>query len=237
MCARSASLRTASGKDRSSVFMTKPNTSPPSPHPKQCHSCSTGSILNDGVFSLCSGQQHQKSRPRCFTGTRSPMTATTSLASRTFCMSSSLMVPAMCRSLPPSPSVALPAIRRTRPMKNQRRRVSHQYNACGAAGAQRFGRLYETDGRKGWPTGLRAESSYARRHLYRQSCPHTGVATAKTASRRRARAREEPGQGRPGGIADVQPIAPARERPRRAVPCRCSSSLSRPRGSIPGMLA
>ncbi len=213
--------------------MTKPNTSPPSPHPKQCHSCSTGSILNNGVFSLCSGQQHQKSRPRCFTGTRSPMTATTSLASRTFCMSSSLMVPAMCRSLPPSPSVALPAIRRTRPMKNQRRRVSHQYNACGAAGAQRCGRLYETDGRKGWPTGLRAESSYARRHLYRQSCPHTGVATAKTASRRRARAREEPGtrstrrdrgraahRARAGAAAAgcsvplfKQPVAPTREHP------------------------
>ena len=63
------------------------------------------------------------------------------------------------------------------------------------------------------------------------------VARGGTYTGSRARAREEPGQGRPGGIADVQPIAPARERPRRAVPCRCSSSLSRPRGSIPGMLA
>ena len=51
MWARSASLRTASGKERSSVFMTKANTSPPSLQPKQCHSCTDGSILNEGVFS------------------------------------------------------------------------------------------------------------------------------------------------------------------------------------------
>jgi hypothetical protein len=71
--------------------MTKANTSPPSPQPKQCHSCVEGSILNEGVFSWCRGQQHQKSRPFCFTGTRSPTTAIRSLASRTFWMSSSLM--------------------------------------------------------------------------------------------------------------------------------------------------
>ena len=43
---------TASGKLRSACLITKPNTSPPSPQPKQCHSCVAGSILHDGVFSL-----------------------------------------------------------------------------------------------------------------------------------------------------------------------------------------
>ena len=71
--------------------MMNEKTSPPSPQPKQCHSWVAGSILNEGVFSWCSGQQHQKSRPFCLTGVRSPMTATRSLTSRTFWISSSLM--------------------------------------------------------------------------------------------------------------------------------------------------
>ena len=41
-------MRTASGKSTFSVRIRKPKASPPSPQPKQCHSCVAGSTLNDG---------------------------------------------------------------------------------------------------------------------------------------------------------------------------------------------
>ena len=99
MWARSASLRTASGNDRSSSFITRSNALPPSSHPKQCQSCVDGSILNEGVFSWCSGQQAQKSRPFRFTWVRSATSATRSVASRTFCTSSWLIRPLAKRFL------------------------------------------------------------------------------------------------------------------------------------------
>ena len=83
MRARSASRRTASGNSRFCVFMRKPNASPPSPQPKQCHSCVAGSTLNDAVFSPWNGHRPQNRRPFWRRGTVSETSATISVASRT----------------------------------------------------------------------------------------------------------------------------------------------------------
>jgi len=53
--ARSASIRTASGKVAFSFAITKLNTLPPRPQPKHLKICLLGLTVKEGVFSLWKG--------------------------------------------------------------------------------------------------------------------------------------------------------------------------------------
>jgi hypothetical protein len=83
---RSASMRTASGKVRPSIFMMKSMLPPLSLQPKQWKKPRSGLTWKLGVFSLWKGQRPVNERPRRVSFTVSPMRATRSVRSLTCAM-------------------------------------------------------------------------------------------------------------------------------------------------------
>src|SRR5450830_490289 len=68
----------ASPKSTLWLRMTKPNMSPPSPQPKQCHVPVSGKTMNDGVFSMWKGHNPFRLLPAFLRVTASDTTSTIS---------------------------------------------------------------------------------------------------------------------------------------------------------------
>jgi len=92
---RDATRRTASGNGCDSIRITKANTSPCSPQPKQWKKPRSSLTVNDGVFSAWNGQSPTKLRPRRRSATTSETTSTRLARSRMVRMASSRIRPAM----------------------------------------------------------------------------------------------------------------------------------------------
>src|SRR5262249_27588393 len=77
-----ARARTASGNERRSWRMTKPNASPPTPQPKQWKMFFWGLTVNEGVFSAWNGQRPFQCDPALRRFTNRPTRSTMSTAAR-----------------------------------------------------------------------------------------------------------------------------------------------------------